>query len=130
MTSHAYIYMVSSVQFLSYVQLFANPWTAASQVSPSFTVSWNWLNLLSIESVMVSNHLILCHPLLLLPSMVPSIRVFSSELILHIRWPKYCSFNFSISSSNEHSSRFPLGLTGLISLLSKGLSRVFSTTII
>ena len=82
---------------------------------------------MSIELVMPSNHLILCHPLLLLPSVFPSIRVFSSESALRIRWPKYCSFSFSISPSNEYSE-FPLGLTGLISLLSKGLSRVFSST--
>ena len=84
--------------------------------------------LMSIESMMPSNHLILCHPLLLLPSLFPSIRVFASESVLHIRWPKYCSFRFSISSSNEYQDWFPLGLTGLISLQSKGLSRVFSNT--
>ena len=82
---------------------------------------------MSIELVMPSNHLILCHPLLLPPSVFPSIRVFSSESALHIRWPKYWSFSFSISPSNECSA-FPLGLTGLISLLSKRLSRVFSST--
>ena len=79
------------------------PWTAALQASPSFTVSWSLLKLMSIESVMPSNHLILCHPLLLLPSIFPSISIFSSELALHIRWPKYWSFSFSISPFNEYS---------------------------
>ena len=83
---------------------------------------------MSTESVMPSNHLILCHPLLLLPSLFPRIRIFSSESVLHIRWPKYWSFSFIISPSNEHLSWFPLGLTGLISLQSKGLSRVFFNT--
>ena len=77
---------------------------------------------------MPSNHLILCHPLVLLPSILPSIRVFCKESVHHIRWPKYCSFSFSISPSNEYSGLIPLGLTGLISLHSKGLSRVFSNT--
>ena len=81
---------------------------------------------MSIESMLPSNHLILCHPLLLLPSIFPSIRVFSNELALCIRWPKYWSFTFSISPSNEYSGLILLGLTGLISLQSKGLSRVFS----
>ena len=88
---------------LSHVQLFANPWTAALQGSLSFTNSQSLLKLMSIESVMPSNHLILCCPLLLLPSIFPSTRVFSSELVLHIRWPKYWSFSFSISPSNEYS---------------------------
>ena len=79
------------------------PWTAACQASLSFTISWSLLKLMSIESVMPSNHLILCCPLLLLPSIFPSIRVFSSESALHIRWPKYWSFSFSISPSNEYS---------------------------
>ena len=81
----------------------ATPWTAAHQASLSITNSWSLLRLMSIESVMPSNHLILCHPLLLLPSIFPSTRVFSNELVLCIRWPKYWSFNFSISPSNEHS---------------------------
>ena len=80
-----------------------NPWTAACRASLSFTISWSLLKLLSIESVILSNHLILCFPLLLLPSVFPSIRVFSSESTLYIRWPKCWSFNFSISPSNEHS---------------------------
>ena len=90
-------------QSLSHVQPFANPWTAAYQASLSFTISQSFLNLKSIESVMPSNHLILCHPLLLLPSFLPSIRGFSNVSALHIRWPKYWSFSFSISPSNEHS---------------------------
>ena len=93
----------SSVQSLSCVQLFDIPWTAARQASLSVTNSWSLLKVISIESVMPSNHLILCHPLLLLPSIFPSIRVFSNESVLHIRWPKYWSFSFSVSSSNEYS---------------------------
>ena len=87
----------------SHVRFFATPWTAARQGSLSLTISWSFLKLMSIESVMPSNHLILCCPLLLLPSVFPSIRVFSSESALHIRWPKYWSFSFSISPSNEYS---------------------------
>ena len=93
----------SSVQSLSCVWLFATPWTAAHQASLSITNSWSLLRLMSIESVMPSNHLILCHPLLLPPSIFPNIRVFSNESVLHIRWPKYWSFSFSIISSNEDS---------------------------
>ena len=81
----------------------ATPWTAACQVSLSITNSWSFLKLMSIKSVMPSNHLILCHPLLLLPSIFPSIRVFSNESVLHIRWPDYWSFRFSVSPSNEYS---------------------------
>ena len=88
---------------LSRVQLFAAPWTAAHQASLSITNSQNLLELMSIKSVMPSNHLILCHRLLLLPSIFPSIRVFSDESVLHIRWPKYWSFSFSISPSNEYA---------------------------
>ena len=79
------------------------PWTAAHQAFPSITNSWSLLKLMFIKSVMPSDHLILCHPLLLLPSIFPSIRVFPSESVLHIRWPKYWSFSFSISPSNEYS---------------------------
>ena len=93
---------ISSVQSLSHVRLFAAPWTAARQASLSITNSRSPLNPMSIESVMPSNHLILCRPLLLLPSIIPSIRVFSNESALHIRWPKYWSFSFNISPSNEH----------------------------
>ena len=91
----------SLVQLLSHVRSFANPWTAAHQASLSIANSWSLLKLMSIESVMPSNHLILCHPLLL-PSIFPSIRVFSSESVLRIRWPKYWSFSFSINPSNEY----------------------------
>ena len=94
---------VLSVQLLNRVQLFATPWTAACQVSLSNTNSRSLLKLTSIKSVMPSNHLILCRSLLLLPSVFPSIKVFSNESVLHIRWPKYWSFNFSISPSNEYS---------------------------
>ena len=93
----------SSVHSLSRVPLFATPWTAARQASLSITNSLSLLKLTSIESVMASNHLILCHPLLLLPSIFPSIRVFSNESVLRIRWPKYWSFSFSISPTNEYS---------------------------
>ena len=92
-----------SVQSLSHVQLFVTPWTAAGQASLSITNFWSLLKLMSIGSVMPSNHLILCYPLLLLPSIFPSIRVFSNESVLCIRWPKYWSFNFSIRPSNEYS---------------------------
>ena len=94
---------MSSVQSLSQVRLFATPWTAAHQVSLSITNSQRLLKLMSVESVMPSNHLILCCPLLLLPPIFPSIRVFSSESVFQIRWPKYWSFSFSISPSNEYS---------------------------
>ena len=93
----------SSVQSLSRVRLFVTPWTAAHQASLSITNTQSLLRLLSIESVMPSNHLILCHPLLLLSSIFPSIRVFSNESVLHIGWPKNWSFSFSISPSNEYS---------------------------
>ena len=136
------IYEFAVIQLLSCVRLFATPWTAALQASLSFTISQSSLRLMSIESVMPSNHLVLCHPLLL-PSIFPSIRVFSNESALCIRWPKYWSFSFSINPSNEYSGflsfrtdwldllavqgiLFLLELTGLTYLQSKGLSRVFS----
>ena len=97
------ILLFSSVQSLSCVQLFATPWTAACQASLSITNFWSLLKLMPIESVMPSNHLILYRSLLLLPSIFPSFRVFSIESVLHIRWPKYWSFSFSISPSNESS---------------------------
>ena len=100
---------ISSVQLLSHVLLFATPWTAAHQASLSITNSQTLLKLMSIKSDMPSNHLILCHPLLLPPSIFPRIRVFFNESVLRIRWPKYWSFSFSISPSNEYS--------GLISLI-------------
>ena len=93
----------SSIQSLSCVQLFVNPWTAIHQASLSITNSWSLLKLMFIESLMPSNHLILCHPILLLPSVFPGIRVFSNESALHISWPKYWSFSFNISSSKEYS---------------------------
>ena len=95
--------MFSSVQSLRNVRLFVIPWIAAHQGSLSITNSWSLLKLMSVESVMPSNHLVLCLPLLLLPSVFHSIRVFSSESVLHIRWPKYWSFSLSISLSNEYS---------------------------
>ena len=98
--SHSFVVVT---QLLSCVQLFVIPWTAAHQAFLSFSVSQSWLKLMSIDSVMPSNSLILCHPLLLLPSIFPSIRVFSKEAALCIRWPKYWSFSFSISLSNECS---------------------------
>ena len=101
------------------------PWTAALQASLSFAIFWSLLKLMSIELVMPSNHLLLCCPLLLLPSIFASIRVFSNELALHIRWTK--NWSFSISPSNEYSGS-PLGWAGWISLQSKGLSRVFFNT--
>ena len=95
--------LFNSVQLVSHVQLFATPWTAARQASLSITSSQSLLKLMSSELVMPSNHLILCHPLLLLPSILPSIRVFSNESVLHIRWSKYQSFSFIISPFNEYS---------------------------
>ena len=110
-----------SVQFSrSVVSDSATPWTTACQASLSITNSQSLLKLMPIESVMPSNYLILCHPLLLLPPIPPRIRVFSNESALHMRWPKYWSFSFSMSPSNEHQV--------LISLQSKGLWRVFSNT--
>ena len=119
----------SSGQLLSWVWLFATPWTAACQASLSITNSPSLLKLMSIKSVMPSNHLILCHPLLLLPSIFPSIRVFSNEL-LWTRWPQYWSFSFIISPSNEYSWWISFRIHCLISLLSKDLSRLFSNTIL
>ena len=115
----------SSVQSLSRVWLFATPWTTVHQASLFITNSQSPPKPMSIESMMPSNHLILCRPLFLLPSIFPSIRVFSNESALRIRWPKYWSFSFNISPSQDWS---PLEWTGWISLQSKGLSRVFSNT--
>ena len=112
-------YSLLSVQSLSRVRLFATPWIAARQASLSITISWSSLRLTSIESVMPSSHLILCHPLFLPPPIPPSIRIFSSESTLHMRWPKYWSFSFSIIPSKE--------IPGLI-LQSKGLSQESSPT--
>ena len=122
----------SSIQLLSRVWLSSTSWIAACQASLSITNSQNLLKLMSIESVMPYNHLILCHPLLLLPSIFLSIRVFPNETVLCIRWPKYWSLSFSISPSNKYSGLVPFRIGGLISLqrtlLAKGLSRVFSNT--
>ena len=118
----------SSVQSLSHVRLFATPWISARQAYLSITNSQGSLKLTFIKSVMPSSHLILCRPLLLLPPIPPSIRVFSKESTLCMRWPKYWSFSFSISPSKEYQGWSPLEWTGWISLQSKGLSRVFSNT--
>ena len=122
-----YFMRFSSVQSLSRLRLFVTPWTAACQASLSITNSWSLLKLMSIKSVMPSNPLILCRPLLLPPSIFPSIRVFSDESVLCIWWPKYWSFSFSIRPMNIQDW-FPLGWTGWISLQSKGLSRSFCNT--
>ena len=111
----------SSVQSLIHVQLFATPWTAAWQASLSITNSWSPPKLMSIESVMPSSHLILCRPLLLLPSVFPSIRVFSNESALCIRWPKYWSFSFSISPSNEYSGLISFRIDWLDLLAVQGI---------
>ena len=120
-------YLLSD-QSLSHVRLFATPWIAARQASLSITNSRSSLRLTSIKSVMPSSHLILCRPLLLLPPIPPSIRVFSNESTLRMRWPKYWSFSFSIIPSKEIRGWSPSEWTGWISLQSKGLSRVFSNT--
>ena len=117
------------VQSLSLVWLLAAPWTVALQASQSFTISWSLFKLISIESVMLSNHLILCH-LLLLPSVFPSIRVFSSGSAFPIRWPTFGASALALVLPVSIQGWFPLGLTCLISLLSKGLSRVFCGTTI
>ena len=110
----------SSVQFLSHIWFFVTPWTAACQAFLSIINSQSLLRLMSVELVMPSNHLILCHPLLLLPSVFPSIRVFSNEWVRHIRWPKYWSFSFSISSSNEYSGLISFRLDWLDLLAVQG----------
>ena len=110
----------SSVRLLSHVQLFATPWPTAQQASLSNTNSWSLSKPMSIESVMPSSHLILCWHLLLLPSIFPSIRVFSNKSALHMGWPKYWSFSFNVRPSNEHPGLISLGWTGWISLPSKG----------
>ena len=121
-------YYFSSVQSLSRVQFFATLWTAARQASLSITHSQSLHKFMSIESVMPSNHLILCQPLLLPPSIFPSIRIFSKESVLCIRWTKYWSFSFTISPSYEYSELISFRMDGWIFLQSKGLSRVFSIT--
>ena len=115
------------VQSLSWVRLFATSWVAAHQTVLSFTISWSLLKLMSIESVRLSYHLILCQPLLL-PTVFPRIRVFSNESAIHIRWPKYWSFSCSISPSNKYSGLISFRIDCLDLLRSKGLSKVFSNT--
>ena len=119
--------LTMTLKSLSRVRLFVIPWTAACQAPLSFTISQSLLKLMSIELVMPFNHLILCRPLLLLPIVFPSIGVFSNESALRIRWPKYAPVSASVLPINIQGL-FPLILTGLISLQSKGLSRVFSNT--
>ena len=121
-------YQFSSVQSLSCVQLFATLWIAARQASLSITNSQSSLRLTSIKLVMPSSHLILCRPLLLLPLIPPSIRVFCNESTLHMRWPKYWSFSFSIIPSKEIPGLISFRMDWLDLLQSKGLSRVFSNT--
>ena len=116
------------VQLFSHVRLFVALWTAAHQPSLSFTISRSLFKLMSTESVMPSEHLILCHSLLLLPSVFPSIRVFSNESGLCIRWPKYWNFSFSISLFNEYSGLISFRMDWFDLLQSKGLSRIFSST--
>ena len=118
-----------SVQLLSRVRLFATPWTAAHQASLSITNSRSSLKLMSIESVMPSNHLVFCHPLLL-PSMFSSIRVFSNQSVLHIRWPKYWSFSFSISPSNEQSGLISFRMDWLDLLAVQGTLKGLLPTIV
>ena len=112
-----------SVQSLSHVRLFATPGTAARQAFQSITNSPSLLRLMSVALVMPSNHLILCHPLLFLPSIFPSIRVFSNESVLHIRWPKYWSFSFNISPSNEHPGLISFRMDGLDLLAGQGIHK-------
>ena len=118
------------VQSLSHIQLFETPWTAACQASLSFTISQSLLKLMPVESVMLSNHLILCCPLLLLPSVFPSIRVFSDKSTLPIRWPKYCSFSFSISPSNEYSGLISSGIDWFDFLAVQGTLKSLYNTIV
>ena len=120
-----YISVWVSVQLLSHVRLFVAPWTAARQASLSITNFWSLPKLMSIELVMPSNHLILCRPLLLLPSIFPSIRVFSKESALHIRWPKYWSFSFNISPSNEHPGLISFRMGWLDLLVVQGTLKSF-----
>ena len=129
--SGSHVWSNLSVQFISLTQAsptLCDPMDCSMPASLSITNSRGLLKLRSIESLMPSNHLILCHPLLLLPSILPSIRVFSNESVLHIRWQKYWSFSFSISPSSEYSGLIFFRVDWLISLQSKGLSRVFSNT--
>ena len=122
------MYIISfdpSDQSLSHVWLFATPWTAARQASLSMTKSWSLLKLMSIELVMPSNHLILCHPFLLPPSIFPSFRVLSNDSVLHVRWPKYWSFSFSIRTSNEFSGLISFKMDWLALLAVQGTLKGF-----
>ena len=123
-----FIFAVVVVQSLSCVRLFATPWTAACQAFLFLTIFQSLPKFMSIESVILFNHLILCYPLILCPSIFPNVRVFSNDSALCIKWPKYLSFSFSISPSNEYSRLISFRIDWLISLQSKGLSRVFSST--
>ena len=125
--SFPHLFQFSSVQSLSRVRLFATPLITARQASLSITNSRSSLRLMSIESVMPSSHLILCHPLLLLPPIPPSIRVFSNESALRIRWPKYCSFSFSISPSNEHPGLISFRMDWLDLLAVQGTRKTLHT---
>ena len=119
-----HLYWTTSILLFSHSvtsQRFVTPWTAAHQACLSLTISWSLLKLVSIESVMPSNHLILCQPLLLPPSVFPSIRIFSNESVLHIRWPKYWGFSFSISPSNEHSGLISFRMDWLDLLAVQGM---------
>ena len=132
-TTHIYIHIyvhrcIVAVQSLSHFWLFAAPWTAAHEASLSFTISQCLLKLMSIELMMPSNYLILCFPLLMLPSIFPSNRIFSNESPLHIRWPKY--WTFSISPSNKYSVLILFRIDWFDLLAVKGFSRVFSSTTI
>ena len=123
-----YYHLLTSVQSLSHVRLFATPWIAARQASLSITNSRSSPRLMCIESVMPSSHLILCRPLFLLPPIPPSIRVFSNESALHMRWPKYWSFSFSIIPSKEIPGLISFRMDWLDLLAVQGISRVFSNT--
>ena len=123
------LFLILVFSHLSHVWLFVTPWTTAYQASLSINNSGGPAKPISIESVMLCNDLILCHSLLLLPSVFPSIRIFYNESAHHIRWPNYWSFSFNISPSNEPPGLIPLGWTGWISLQAKELSRVFTTTV-
>ena len=122
-THYRWNYWAFAVHSLSYAPLSETSWTAAHQASLSVTISQSLLKLMSIESVMPSNHLILCHPLLLLPLIPPSIRVFSSESALHIRWPKYWSFSFIISPSSEYSGLISFRIDWFDILALQGICR-------
>ena len=124
------IFVAVVFQSLSHVQLFMTTWAAMQQASLFFIISWSLHKLMAIKSMMPPNHLILCHPLLLLPSVFPSIRVFSNESVLCIRWPKYWSFSFSISPSNEYSGLISFRIDWFDLLAVQGLSRVSSSPMV